>query len=96
MPLTEKMRSALVYIAHSGRHGALAGIASPSRRPVFLDAADLPLPGRTLIALWRRGLVAFDVRVVITEQGRQAVQEDQRLRPGERAFTVFNGRSEDG
>ena len=54
----------------------------------FYDSHFIEPQGRTLRALWDRGMVTFDVQARLTPDGRKAIEEDIRTRPGERDFRV--------
>ncbi len=86
--LSENMREALSFIARW--RSVSVGSAYPGEPVDFLDFHAVKPQGRTLIALWKRGLVRFDVHVQLTSDGKQAIQEDIRTRPGERNFRVID------
>lgn len=77
-----------------GQYGGLyVGTAEPQKiwRPSGLPHI------RTLVALWRRGLIDFDITAHVTEAGREAVRRHQRRNaPGARNFTVIGPSDDDG
>ena len=84
------MRNAMVFIADLNSRGTHPFVKS-LRPETASECGCYNLSGfdaRTLKALYDRGLVSFDVRVRLTEDGKNAINDDIRFRPGERKFTV--------
>lgn len=84
--LSISMKAALVAIKRAGREWV--GAAHPGHKFTLYDYHATDLQGRSIEALWRRGLVTFDVTVRLTPEGEKAIGDDIRSRPGERKFTV--------
>jgi hypothetical protein len=84
--LSTSMKAALVAISRKKK--AWVGAAYPGHKFTLYDHHGIDLQGRSLEALWKRGLVAFEVHVRLTCDGKEAIQDDIRTRPGERNFRV--------
>lgn len=90
MHLSQTMIRALRYLHDRGDHpGLWIGTADPGATfdPVMSNVFPTT---NTLLALHRRGLVAFDVRIRITEPGRHEIERHIRRNPGRRDFRVID------
>lgn len=83
-PLSTSMRAALVEVARAEKDGRrpFVGLAHPGEPVAFSDHHSEDLQGRSLVALYERGLVSFEVRARLTGAGKDAVQDDARVDPG--------------
>ena len=84
--MTTSMWAALVAVGRQGK--AWVGGAYPNHNFTLYDHHGIDLQGRSLIALWKRGLICFEVHARLTTEGKIALKDDIRMTPGKRDFSV--------
>ena len=87
--ISAKMHSALVAIGRADGGSMFVAGAYPGEPVRFYDGHSIDPQGRSLVALWQRGLITFDVVARLTPDGKKAIDGDTRITPGKRDFTVI-------